>query len=87
VEWGDPDAGFHETSEDVDENILKSLDACVESLTPMKKAAVRLIYLRETYSVYHSGRMSDERAASLCDEAERELIPMLRAKGVVLGGA
>lgn len=88
VSWGNQDDSFHETSDDVDEWIVKAVDAEIESLDKEHRSAVRLVYLREEYgAVFRSNRMSMERAALLCDEAELQMIPRLRAKGVVLGGS
>ena len=74
--------------EDIEDHILKAIDAVVDSLPADKRAAVRLVYLREEpgMAVFRSGRMSLEVAAVLCNAAEVEMIPMLRLKGVVLGG-
>jgi hypothetical protein len=73
--------------EDIEDSILRAVDAEVESLPNMKRVAVRLIYLREQGpAVYRSGRMSVEEAYRICNQAELEMIPRLRVRGVVLGG-
>lgn len=72
---------------ETDQWILRAVDAEIESLPNLKRAAVRLIYLREVLpAVFRSGRMSAEEATRLCNEAEYEMIPGLRKRGVVLGG-
>ena len=63
----------------VDSFILRAVDAEVESLPPNKRAAVRQYYLNE------AGRLPAEMMRSLCAEAEAEMIPKLRIRGVVLG--
>ena len=73
--------------EEIEDSILRAIDAEVDSLPTIKRVAVRLIYLREQGSaVYRSGRMSVEDAYRLCNQAELEMIPRLRVRGVVLGG-
>lgn len=74
--------------EAIEGHILKAIHAVVESLPANKRAAVRLIYLREEpgKAVFRSGRMTLEEATRLCNEAEIEMIPKLRARGVLLGG-
>jgi aconitase B len=74
--------------EEIEDSILRAIDAEVDNLNNLKRAAVRLIYLREEpgKAVFRSGRMSVEHAYMLCNQAEIEMIPKLRAKGVVLGG-
>lgn len=72
----------------VDSFILRAVDAEVESLPPMKRVAVRQCYLNEAHTAVQStGKMSREEARRLCDEAEFEMVPRLRARGVVLGDA
>lgn len=71
----------------VEDFILRAVDTEVEGLPTMKRAAVRLIYLREMApAVFRSGRMTLEEAAMLCNAAEIEMIPRLRVKGVMIGG-
>lgn len=78
---------YWDSSEEADEWILKAIDAEVESLDAIKRAAVRMVYLREIGpAVFRLNRISMEEAARLCDLAELEMVPRLRAKGVVLGG-
>ena len=73
--------------EEIEDSILRAVDAEVDSLPTIKRVAVRLIYLREQGSaVYRSGRMSVEEAVRICNQAELEMIPRLRIRGVVLGG-
>lgn len=76
-----------DVDEEVDDFILRAIDAQVESLAPRARAAVRLVYLNEVLpAVFSSNRMSMEEAVRLTNEAEVEMIPLLRARGVVLGG-
>ena len=71
---------------DVDAFILRAINAEVESLPPTKRAAVRLTYLNETLpSVFRGARFDQVEARRLCAEAEVEMIPRLRVRGVVLG--
>jgi hypothetical protein len=73
--------------EEIEDSILRAVDAEVESLPNIKRIAVRLIYLREQGSaVYRSGRLSLEEAYHLCNQAELEMVPRLRVRGVLLGG-
>lgn len=73
--------------DEVDSIIMRCVDAAVESLEPSKRAALRIVYLNEIGpAVFRSGRMERGEVRRLCDEAERDLIPMLRRKGVVFGG-
>ena len=90
VSWDsaeDQNAQADAADEQISEYILEAVNCEVEALEVMKCAAVHLVYLNETGpAVYRSGRMSLEKAAQLCDEAEREMIPRLRTKGIILGG-
>jgi hypothetical protein len=90
VSWDsvdNPNNTADDTYEQVSSFILGAIDAVVDGLPTLKRAAVRLTYLRETdYAVYKSNRMDEKECRRLCDEAELEMIPLLRAKGVVLGG-
>lgn len=73
--------------EEVDDFILRAIDAQVESLEARPRAAVRLVYLNEVLpAVFSSNRMSMEEAVRLTNLAEVEMIPLLRVRGVVLGG-
>ena len=73
--------------QEVDGFILRAIDAEIENLNARARAAVRLFYLNETLpAVFSSKRMSPEEARRLTAEAEVEMIPKLRVKGVVLGG-
>ena len=74
-------------SEAIDRTVLKAVGAAVEDLPLPKRLAVRIIYLREAIAaVFRSHRMSLQDAALLCDAAEKDLIPMLRARSVVVAG-
>lgn len=82
----DPNATMDEAFDSVSTFILDAIDAEVDRLPTPQRAAIRLIYLRETdYAVYRSGRMDLREAARLCSEAEAALVPKLRVRGVVLG--
>lgn len=73
--------------QEVDGFILRTIDAQIESLPARKRAAVRLIYLNETLpAVFNSCRMTMQEARRLTSEAELEMVPLLRVRGVVLGG-
>lgn len=82
-------SGGETISDEVDSEILHVLDAEIESLPTLKRAAVRLTYLREEpgMAVFRSGRMNDVEMRRLCAEAEVEMVPRLRVRGVVLGGS
>ena len=71
-----------ESDEDtgVDSFILRAVDAEVESLPHNKRAAVRQYYLNESIN-----RMPAAEVKALCAEAEADMIPKLRIRGVVLG--
>lgn len=72
---------------EVDAFILRAVDAEVEALAPKPRAAIRLVYLNEVLpEVFRSNRFTKEEARRLADFAEAEMIPGLRARGVVLGG-
>jgi hypothetical protein len=72
---------------EVDSHILRAIDAEVESLPALARAAMRLVYLNEVLpEVFRSRRMSREEAVRLTDKAESDMIPRLRVRGVVLGG-
>ena len=77
-----PAWGYDDTDPDVDHFILRAINAEVESLPPRKRAAVRQIYLNETL-IYT--RSTPDEIRRLCDEAETEMVPRLRVRGVVLG--
>lgn len=73
--------------EEVDEFVLRAIDAEVESLPALARAAVRLVYLNEVLpDVFRSKRLSDQEARRLTNQAEIEMVPRLRARGVVLDG-
>lgn len=77
--------------EDIDESldtwIMKKLDAEIQNLSAEQRAALRLSYLNEILpAVFRSARWDRRTFNKLVAEAELELIPRLRAKGVVLGG-
>jgi DNA-directed RNA polymerase specialized sigma24 family protein len=71
-----------DADQNVDSFILRAIDAEIESLSPKKRAALRQYYLNEALS---AGKSTREEASRLCSEAEVEMIPRLRARGVVLG--
>jgi len=93
VAWGNSDDGgeFHDLTERVDQHVLRVIDTEVENMRHVKPNwyhALRVVWLREDGpAVWRSNRLSMEDVARLADAAEIELIPRLRAKGVVLGGA
>ena len=67
--------------------VFDAIDAEVDRLPTMKRAALKLIYLREVdYAVYQSNRMTTSEAHRYTRDVEIELIPRLRARGIVLGG-
>lgn len=73
--------------EEINAVVMRQIDAEVESLPADKRAAVRLVYLNEVLpAVFRSARWSKDRVYRLCDQAEVEMVPKLRARGVVLGG-
>jgi len=73
--------------DEVDEGIMRAVDAAVESLEWRKRASVRLIYLNEVLpAVFRSNRLTEKEARRLTDQAEVELIASLRIRGVVVGG-
>ena len=80
VSWGNPEDHFQEEGEDIEDWILRAIDAEVESLPEQQKKAIRQVYLREWHN------FKQERATMLCDRAEADMVSRLRAKGVVLGG-
>lgn len=74
-------------SEEVEDRILNAVAASVDDLQPIKRSAVRVIYLRETLAaVFRSNRITMSDAARLCAEAEIDLIPLLRNRAVVVAG-
>lgn len=84
-----PSVSAYDEIEDDDINaiVMRAIDAEVESLPAAKRAAVRLVYLNEEVAaVFRSNRMSMQEARRLCAEAELEMVPRLRVRGVVLGG-
>ena len=73
---------------EVESGIMRAVDAVIEALPAPQRAAVRLTYLNETLpAVFASNRHSREEVKHLCREAELEMVPMLRVRGVVLGGS
>lgn len=73
--------------EEVEGWIMRAVDASVEDLEPVKRASVRLVYLNEILpAVFRSNRISESEARRLTYDAEVELIPKLRLRGVVVGG-
>lgn len=80
-------SGWDDHDQEVETHILRAVDAEVESLPGLKRAAVRLVYLNECLpAVFRSGRMTTAESRRLTNEAEVEMIPRLRVRGVVLGG-
>lgn len=74
--------------DDITAIVMRSIDAEVESLESDKRAAVRMVYLNEVMpAVWRSARWPQEKVYRLCDQAELEMIPRLRLRGVVLGGS
>jgi hypothetical protein len=90
VSWDsteDPNASADEAYDQVSTFIVQAVDRAVDELPTDQRAAVKLTYLREVdYAVYRSGRKTMEEVRRLCDAAEKALIPLLRARHVVLGG-
>ena len=90
VAWSSSEDQQAESDEAFDEVagfVFDAIDAEVERLPTMKRAALKLVYLREVdYAVYRSNRMTMSEAHKYTNEVEVELIPRLRARGVVLGG-
>lgn len=80
VSWSNPDDAYHENSDKVDENIMRTLDVVIEGLNQHHRCAVRYVWLRE------HNRLSAMQASRLCDEAEIDMVGLLRDRGVVLGG-
>lgn len=90
VAWSSSEDLMAETDEAFDKVsgfIFDAIDAEVDRLPALKRAALKLTYLREVdYAVYRSNRMTNREARQMAREVELELIPKLRARGVVLGG-
>lgn len=82
-----PAWGTEDSDPEVDGEIMRHINSVVEGLSNVKNAAVRLIYLRETMAaVFQSTRMPIWQVKTICQEAEVEMVPKLRARGVILGG-
>lgn len=80
-------AEIDEAFDKVSNFVFDAIDAEVERLPTMKRAALKLTYLREVdYAVYHSNRMTNIDAKRIARVVEAELVPKLRARGIVLGG-
>lgn len=76
-----------DTDGGVDGYIMRAINAEVDSLPVRKRAALRFIYLNEDLPcVFRSNRLTPNELRTLCAEAEVEMIPRLRGRGVVLGG-
>jgi hypothetical protein len=90
VSWDSTEDQLAQSDEMFDEIagfIFDAIDAEVDRLPTMKRAALKLAYLREVdYAVYHSNRMTNRDARRIARDVEVELIPRMRARGVVLGG-
>ena len=83
-----PQWGSDDTDPEVDAYILRVINSEIENLPAEKRAALRFTYLNEGLpAVFRSGRLSREELRRLCDEAEVEMVPRLRVRGIVLGGA
>ena len=83
VSWDseeDQRAELDQVDEEVDEQILHKVDQAIELLPVPKRMAVKAVYLRECCL------MPIKAARRLCNEAEVDLIAMLRRKNVLLGG-
>lgn len=81
--WSHPE----DIDEQVDNHVMHALDREIENLPADKRAAVKLVYLNEILpAVFRSLRWQRETVNRLCSEAEVEMIPRLRVRGVVLGG-
>ena len=84
---GTPAWSSEDSDPEIDAEIMRKINAEVESLSTLKRAAVRLVYLNEVIAaVFNSHRMTNQEARRLCDQAEIEMVPRLRVRGVVLGG-
>jgi hypothetical protein len=71
--------------ERVSSHVMTAIDAEVESLPSMLRAALKLVYMNEMGpDVFKHNRMSKAEAAHLCDRAERAMLPGLARRGVVL---
>ena len=82
VAWDGSDA-----EQEVDQWILRAVDTEIEGLPVKQRASVRLVYLNEIMpAVFRSLRITEGEARRLTAEAEVEMIPRLRIRGVVLGG-
>lgn len=75
--------------EDIDDSInahvLREIDREIERLPALERAAVKLFYLNEVLpAVFRSNRMTMVQMRELCIRAEREMLPKLIVRGVVL---
>lgn len=90
VAWSSSEDELAESDEAFDKVagfVFDAIDAEVDRLPAMKRAALKLVYLREVdYAVYRHNRMTMTEAYRHTRDAEVELVPKLRARGVVLGG-
>lgn len=75
----DMQAEATEIDEQVGEYILHRVEQSVEALPKRKRQCVRFVYLREHCEI----PVRDCRR--LCAEAERDLIPMLRSRNILVG--
>lgn len=75
-------------AEQVDPFIMQSIDAEIANLPKLSQVAVRLVYLREIpgMATITNNRLPLADARKVAESAERELLPKLRKRGVVLGG-
>ena len=75
----DQTAEATERDAEIGEYILHRVDQCVDSLPKRKRVCVRHVYLREACDV----PVRDARR--ICQEAEHDLVPMLRHSNVLVG--
>jgi hypothetical protein len=75
----DQQAEATERDSEISDYILHRVDQCVERLPKRKRLSVRCVYLREHCDI------PVKEARRLCDEAEADLVPMLRARNVLVG--
>ena len=75
----DQTAEFDARLAEIGDYVLHRIDQCVDSLPRMQRSCVRFVYLRESCT------LSSTEARRICGEAEKQLVPMLRAKNVLVG--
>ena len=88
VAWSsteDEQAEMDESEDQISSHVMTSLDAEVESLPTMLRAALKLHYLNEMGpDVWRHNRMSKSEVLHLSARAESAMIPGLLRRGVVL---